>query len=179
MAEKGSGVERIMSRQEAARYLRRVADQVESGGAAAEAPPEPAIGDFKKLKIGLKSRGEQVELKIKVKPAGFAGEAGGALTDKGEKSAYKTLKKKMKSDFKAIRESLVNGGFPPPETVSAFLRDSDAMLAYPGYGDEYYAEYQAACGRFQTAFDGGDLPGCQAACQAIDRIKKACHDQYK
>ncbi len=178
MGEKGTGVERLMSRQEAARYLRKVADQLESGTPADEPASDPAIGDFKKLKIGLKNRGEQVEMKIKVKPTVFCDEAGSS-PEKGEKSAYKALKKKMKSDFKAIRESLVNGGFPLKETVGAFLRDSEQMVAYPGYGDAYYAEYQTACGRFQSAFEGGDLPGCQAACQELDRLKKACHDRYK
>jgi XXXCH domain-containing protein len=179
-----------MAMAEAADWLRELADQLETASHAPADDALPELADFSKLKIGFKRIGDRVKVKAKVKGGPSPAEstsapeapAGGppetpAPSD-GEK-AYKSLKKSMKQHFKTIQERLEAGGLPPADTVAAFLSESDRMIRFPGFGDEYYEAYRAACFRFREAHRTGDIAACKTVCDELDRLKSDCHDRYK
>jgi XXXCH domain-containing protein len=161
--------------------LRDIADQLE-GAAPAPDAGETAIGDFRKLKISLKREGDRVAFKLKSEYSVTASPEDDIFVDDdgdddGEK--YKTLKKRMKKRFKAMGESLAAGRVPDPDLVSGFLEDSEQMMTWPEYGESFFSEYEAACGTFRLAAEGGDPAAVKSAFDIIDRVKHACHDKFK
>ena len=64
--------------------------------------------------------------------------------------SFKMLKRRMKSSFKEIRESLSAQKLPEPDVIHAFLSDSEGMTAFSGeeYGEHHYPSYRKACRRF-------------------------------
>lgn len=170
-----------MSETEMAEFFREIADRLEG-----REPDEPKFpfdpSGFRKLKISVKRQMDGLSVKVKMKPSYSLSPLG--ETDlppelEGQKPKYKKLKKRMKVTFKAIQDSLAAGTLPNGAAVTSFMEDSRLMIDYPGYGDEYYQEYDQACLRFQEACDRQDIETCKVACQELDRLKKACHDKYK
>ncbi|GBC59628.1 hypothetical protein DENIS_0567 [Desulfonema ishimotonii] len=166
-----------------ARFFRDMADTPE--GKTSRTSPEFNFdpGNFRKLKIGLKKEPDGFSLKIRAKqPREAACGTAQAETGTGEEAGdfkYNTLKKRMKSRFKTICESLANNTLPGEAVVTAFLRDSRLMTAWPDYGDEYYEAYDQACTAFREAFESKNLEACKTTCQELSRLKKECHDRYK
>jgi XXXCH domain-containing protein len=85
----------------------------------------------------------------------------------------------MQVYFKALRESVAAGVMPSREIVSVFLSDSEKMLSYPGYGDEFYADYAQLCLRLREVVDAEDLTGTGDVIKALAEAKKNCHARYK
>lgn len=167
-----------LSRAEAADLLRRLADTLEEGS--------DEVGNY-----GV-SLAELIKFKIQVDldatdslEVKFTGK--GAKVCGGEESCgssgvcekYSSLKKRMQVYFKALRESVAAGVMPSREIVSVFLSDSEKMLAYHGYGDEFYPAYAQLCLRLREAVDAEDLAGTGAAIKALAEAKKHCHERYK
>ncbi len=96
-----------------------------------------------------------------------------------KKSGYKSLKKRLGKSFKNMKRSLLAASPPTADDLSLFLEDSAAMLDYPGYGDEYYADYTDACNTFKKSAASGDLEKMLAAFNRISELKSACHELYK
>lgn len=170
-----------------ARFFREMADRLE--GATPEGPETFGVdpGDFFKLKLSLKREADGYAVKMKAKPYDATRATGASVpvgtedpagTD-APKVKYKSLKKRMKGQFKTIAESLVVGVLPPAAVAEAFLADSRRMTAYPGYGDEFYAEYDSFRVAFRDALEREDMEGCRSVVRELDRIKKECHDRYK
>lgn len=176
-----------------ARLLREMADRLEGVAPETEDAFGVETGDFFKLKLSLKRELDGYAAKLKSKPynpakaypAPCAGavpavpEAAPSGTSETSPPKYKSLKKRMKGQFKSIYDSLINNALPAAPLVEAFLADSERMIAYPGYGDEFYGEYDALCTAFREAFGREDLDGCKRAVQDLNRLKKECHDRCK
>lgn len=176
-------------------YLRKLADALELK--TADLPEEltdlPApVG---KLEIKAKARENAWELKIKIKAApdhdGEAGVPVGENLPPADATAataadqppikYKALKKRMKSTFKDIGESLEMQKLPEPGILNSFLADSDLMTAFAGekYGERYYPEYTAACRQLAAAFEAKRWDAFKSAYAELDRMKKDCHKEFK
>lgn len=171
-----------------ARFFREMADRLEGKEPVNGTEFGVDPGDFYKLKVGLKRDLDGYGIKVKVKPWQPRDLFGDPAPDRPETDEppvaaglpkYKSLKKRMKGQFKHIYDRLLNDALPETDVVSAFLADSRLMTAYPGYGDEYYAEYDAARAVFQDAFEREDLAACKSAAQELNRLKKECHARYK
>ena len=174
-----------------ARLFREMADRLEGKEPADGGEFGIAPGEFFKLKLGVKRELDGYGVKVKVKPwqpreayAGGPGPAtvspeGGPPAAESGLPKYKSLKKRMKGQFKAIYDRLLNDALPDAAVVEAFLADSKLMIAYSGYGDEFYDEYDTLCLGFREAFERGDLTACKTAAQELNRIKKECHDRHK
>lgn len=168
-----SKIARFMEKQELVSFFRDVADALEKGGK----PGLEALEDFRKLKIGVKNEFGQLELKMKIKPEKQEAAAADASGQPGLPK-YKTLKKRMKSSFKMIFTMLHDGAMPPEQAVESFLSDSDLMVRYAGYGDEYYEDYTKACESFRKAYEAGDVQTLVAAVDALAEQKGRCHAKY-
>jgi XXXCH domain-containing protein len=174
-----------------ARLFREMADRLEGKEPVNGEEFGVSTGEFFKLKLGVKRELDGYGVKVKVKPwqprevpvggpesSPASPEAAPAPGQAGLPK-YKSLKKRMKGQFKAIYDRLLNDALPDAAVVEAFLADSKLMIAYPGYGDEFYDEYDTLCLGFREAFERGDLAACKTAVQELNRIKKECHDRYK
>ena len=168
-------IQKYLDDKELALFFRDLADGLENGGKDELA----CVEDFRKIKIGIKKEFGRMNLKVRVKPADGCEDA--ADGDEGEtpsKPKYSHLKKRMKSSFRLLRKTIADGQVPPAEAVDSFLADSRLMLTYPGCGDEYYASYAEACGKFDAAFRSGDLARMQEAVDALTEEKNRCHAKY-
>lgn len=174
-----------MTPADVAALFRELADHLDGAPLPETTRIPMPIQAFRKCKIGIKQEldGYTVKLKMKLLSPETAGEAGEPAADTEETDdtlpKYKHLKKKMKQSFKAITESLAANTLPPEAVVTEFLQDSLWMIAYPGYGDEYYNAYEAACRDFRNAFESKDMDACRTTCGELNRLKKECHDRYK
>ncbi|EGY24500.1 hypothetical protein DA2_3115 [Desulfovibrio sp. A2] len=226
-----------ITRQELPAVLRRIADALERADAAdapaggetgGETDPLLAagLGEFRKFKLNAKHAFGHMEVVLKVKTpdapafaptaaeAAATGDAPGGVRMSrpphlAGRPSYKSLKKRMRSSFKALRQAVQAGTMPHPEAAASFLADSLLMVEYPGYGDEHYAAYRTATEALRAALEAarqaaGAQPGPSAdagadaphdastpaaappitpdvrhAVEELYRLMVLCHDRYK
>ena len=171
-------------------YLRQLANALEkqTDGLPAELTdlPEPIV----KLEVRGKARNNGWEIKIKIKAEASENSEPERSSAHGEEEAapavkpdvkYNALKKRMKSSFRDIGESLAAQKLPEPEIIDAFLSDSEVMTAFAGekYGESYYPAYREACRRLAEAFEAKRWEAFKAAYADIDQLKKDCHAAFK
>lgn len=156
-------------------FFRELADALENG---AEGELD-CVRDFSKIKISCKDVFGQVSLKAKIKSASECSdpEITGKEADSG-KPKYKTLKKRMKDNFRMLVKTIHDGQVPPEQAVKSFLDDSDLMVQYPGYGDEYYESYTQACEAFKAAYESGDIARMHETIDVLVHEKARCHAKY-
>ncbi len=170
--------------------LRRLADALEKKDN--NLPPELAdlpepIG---KLELKGKAGDSGWTLKIKIKADSLAEppthRAGEVEPPPGEApvkptNKYKPLKKRMKSSFKEIGESLAAQKLPEPEILNGFLADSELMMAFAGkkYGEADYPAYRQACRQFAEAYEARDWAAFKDGYTRLEQLKKDCHKAYK
>ncbi|NDV28616.1 GAK system XXXCH domain-containing protein [Desulfovibrio sp. JC010] len=184
MAKK-SKIEKYIQPGELPTFLRKMADAIENG-ASEEDAYLVMIEGFKKLKINIRNEFGHTAVKVTAKPMPAEKEdiTENAAPDSAEKESsdkpkYKNLKKRMKTSFKVIFKSVHAGTIPPAQVVEEFMADSQLMISYEGYGDEYYDEYMAACDSFQQACNDSDVEAAHKACDEINSITAHCHSRYK
>ncbi|MGJ3521772.1 GAK system XXXCH domain-containing protein [Nitratidesulfovibrio sp. D1] len=202
-----------ITRQELPAVLRRIADALEradaeeQSGAATGGETDPllaaGLGDFRKFKLNATHAFGQMEVVLKVKTpdaAAIPPHAAETARSPGRPS-YKSLKKRMRSSFKALRRAVQAGAMPPPEAAASFLSDSLLMVEYPGYGDEHYGAYRQATEALRAALEAAPTDGSPAAApsgvppapaaippvtpeirhavEELYRLMVLCHDRYK
>jgi XXXCH domain-containing protein len=156
---------------ELAAFLKELAEAVENGGTG----DFECVDAFSKMKIGVRNEYGRLRLKVRIEtPAtctpGYEGTE--ARPD------YETLKKRMKSSFRMLVSMIHDGQTPPAEAVESFLADSDLMVTYPGYGDEFYESYSRCCAAFKEAFESGDVARMHEAVDNLVHEKGRCHAKY-
>ncbi|MGE4293739.1 MAG: GAK system XXXCH domain-containing protein [Desulfovibrio sp.] len=171
-------MESYLSDGKLADMFRQLADVFEKGAAESGLDALKGMEDFSKIGISVKREYGRLLFKMKVK---CKGEEDSESATEGFDGTlkYKTLKKRMKSSFKLIFATLGENTLPPAEAVQAFLRDSELMVRYSGYGDAHYQEYSTAVRAFSEAFGQGNLDAARASCNELDRLKSRCHTQFK
>lgn len=184
-AAMGSSIKiaKYVDKKELANFLRELADAVENGGKDELA----CVDDFKKMKIAVKDEYGRISIKAKIKSAAECSEeaesvemvcdAEGTCAPSG-KPKYKHLKKRMKSSFRMLVNMIHDDQKPPDEAVQSFLEDSVLMVSYPGYGDEYYESYTAACEAFKAAYQAGDMTKMHETIDVLVHEKSRCHAKY-
>lgn len=175
--------EQDMTPQELKELLSRLADGLADAEADAGSGPELAglpLKSVSKLKIGIKRTAQGFECKVKAKVAGSPEELAGLElpSDAAGKPKYKSLKKRMKSTFKAVTLSLLAGEMPAEALVTGFVEDSRLMVTYPGNGDEFYPVYSQAVDGLEAAYKAQDLEAMRKAALELSRLKSECHERY-
>lgn len=143
-----------------------------------------AADGFRKLKIVIKRDFGQARARLKItlpKPGGENDEddQNDCIAPGAELEKYSRLKKRMKDSFGTLKANLAEDRLPPEEAVASFLADSDVMVCYPGYGDEFYLDYTKACKALDKAWEKQDLEALKAAVSDLEARKTECHDKYK
>ena len=173
-------------------YLRRLADAVERKTENLPSELVDLPDPIAKLEIRGKSRNGTWELKIKIKaespPALAATETSpGGVTEAAAPSVakpdvkYKSLKKRIKTTFRKIGESIAAHKLPEPEVIHTFMADSELMTSFAGakYGEADYPAYQEACRRLAEAYQAQKWDAFKAGYAALNQLKKDCHSAYK
>lgn len=156
------------------------------------------ITGFAKLKVEVKRKDGRMQLKIKAKhevPAPIpevipaevvararpaAGrKAAPAVSARPSRPKYGSLKKRLKGPWKIMQTAAAARVLPAAEAIAAFVADSEAMIAFPGKGDEYYAPYREALKIFQEAVRRKDAAAFAEAVAGLERVKAQCHARYK
>jgi XXXCH domain-containing protein len=183
-------LEKTLPRDELADFLRQLAAQAKSGALDFPGGSVPLAG-MKTLKIAVKDSGEALTVKVRLKypkpepvhalPGGSGetpapgGNNGPTATGASLRPRYKSLKKRMKRDFKDIGAALAAGSAPRPDTLAAFVADSRLMTTYRGKGDDQYPAYLAAVAAFEAAQAVGDLEAMSRGYRELALCKKKCH----
>jgi len=167
-----------LTRSEAADLLRKMADTLEDGSDDV-AGFGVSLAELVKFKIKI-DLGVDDALEVK-----FTGK-GAKICQDGEIcgscvvcESYSSLKKRMQAYFKALRESVAAGELPSREIVSVFLTDSERMITFHGYGDEFYPAYEALTTKLRQAFDAEDLAETARVVAELAQARKDCHARYK
>jgi len=168
----------LLTRAEAADLLRKLADTLEQDSDDL-AEYGISLAELVKFKVKI-DLGQNDALEVKftgkgLKVCGAEDPCGSGVVCE----SYSKLKKRMQIYFKAIRESVARGEMPSREIVSVFLSDSERMISYHGYGDEFYPAYAEICERLRLSFEQEDQAAIAAAVEELVQSKKSCHDRYK
>jgi XXXCH domain-containing protein len=134
-------------------------------------PAEPA--DEPAAKAAEESAQESAE-----EPAAKPAKKAKAPTKK-KKPSYKTLKKGMGKTFKAMKQTLAEGGMPSLEEINSFAQNCELMTSYKGKGEPNYQEFLSCVNEFKEAGETGDAEALAQAVAALGAMKKSCHSQFK
>ncbi len=184
MSTKKVKIEKTLEAKQIAAFLRLMAAEIEGGGEDSLNGLGVDLHSFNKLKLALiKKEGGDLVLTLKVKQ-------GRQLTrqDKEENAMpfkdiaemkYRPLKKTLKSGYAAIRKEIEGGGLPSEAEIKDFMALTRTMVSYPGFGDDSYADFSAACQELDLAFKKRDFPAFRISFQKIGALRKSCHGRYK
>ena len=176
MSNKGLKSERILDADEFERLVGVLNDVMRFDADAGIAPD-----GFKKIKLSVTNEFGQAMAKVKVSLPSADKDAPEheCIAPGDELMKYSKLKKRMKKSYKALQAALAQGQLPPEEAVAAFLAESDMMVCYPGYGDEFYLDYIKDCRAFARAWEKKDLEALRTAAAGLEERKTLCHEKYK
>jgi len=93
--------------------------------------------------------------------------------------SYKALKKEMQTTFKQIGAKIATNQIPDDPLMRIFRKEIRAMVSYPDRGEPHYNAFETACRRLVKACQGNRMDEMRQAFEALQRMKKDCHDRYK
>lgn len=189
------------------RFLRDLADALESGQGAGELAGLPRLDDARELRklvlvaaaqgggfaLTLKAkRGHEVRVLTKrtapprgVRPDPKASDAEARLREK-----YRQLKKALQADYKALRKAAEAGLMPSQDVLESFLALGESMTEMPQPLKSAHGPEAAELARANAAFleDARALRRAASARDAaalldvlarLERRKSACHAQFR
>jgi len=181
MEEKKISLNKTLTPQQVAGFLRLLADELEGKTIPESDKLEWQLHDFNKLKIKLiRQEGGQLSLRLKVKDHSSQSTttAPTEFTDIAEQE-YRPFKQELKATFAELNACAGQGQLPSPELLGRFMKQSQRLIAYPGFGDPYYEEYWQTCQLMEQEAKNGSIPGFQEKMTGIASIKRSCHRRFK
>ncbi|WP_291323655.1 GAK system XXXCH domain-containing protein [Desulfonatronospira sp.] len=148
---------------------------------------------LKKLKAGMKFKRSGLKGRVKKVFRGLIADNSGAgervrseavqpapsPAAPGGNTGYKILKKRMKKNFAGILRNARNYQLPPEKDLISFIQDSETMVQYPGYGDDFYLKFKDKVREMHESFEQNDSRNFFQKCLEVNQIQKDCHRQYK
>lgn len=92
---------------------------------------------------------------------------------------YRPLKNLLKKNYKLIVECADKGRFPSSSLLADFMAQVKTMVSYPGFGDEHYEPFTAACNDLLKACKGKNHDLFREKLEVVTAFKKECHGNYK
>jgi XXXCH domain-containing protein len=157
--------------------LRSLASDIERG-VLALGGVERALAALRKIELTAAAEGSGYRVTYK---AAFREQQEPPESPENEEAEqeYKTVKKSMKQQFKAIQESLALGRMPKRAIVEAFTVECARMTSFPGRGEEDYPAFLDSLRQLRHCMALGDTPGAWRAVLELAEIKRTCHAKYK
>lgn len=174
-------LEKTLDTHQVAAFLRFLADELEGKSSSENNELGWQLHGFNKLKIGLiKKEGGDLSLRLKIKDSGTppAASSPAEFTDIAEQD-YRPFKNTIKSTFSELSSCAAKGRLPSPELLTLFMDQSQQLISFPGFGDQYYDEYWQTCQAMEREAKASNLAGFQEKMAAITAVKKSCHSRFK
>ena len=92
---------------------------------------------------------------------------------------FRPLKKNLRNSFKQLRNSIDSGKMPDKKALDQFMDEATLMTKYPGFGDEFYDPFLAACQELRVIHNSKELTAFKEQIATIRSLKKQCHNQFK
>lgn len=198
--------EMMLAPADAADLLRRLADQLDAGGADLGQIAVETDGPVK-IKQSIKAKADKVSFKLKLKYATLLTPSLTSTLGKlpelereeiedqpaatGPQPAteealparagpsFKAVKKEMSQGFKTIKLALAEESMPPAEAISAFAQSCELMTTFADKGEPKYQDFLHHIDDLKRAGQAGDAKALARAIAEIGAMKKACHSQFK
>ena len=92
---------------------------------------------------------------------------------------YRPLKKILKKSLKNIADYVVEKRLPPALVMDDVMAQVKVMVSYPGFGDEYYPAFIAACDALYKAYRKKDQVSFAESFAVVVSLKKECHHRSR
>ncbi len=140
-----------ITKEQLSNFLREAADHLEGRKIDSSHDISTEYENLDKVIFTFKRLNEIFTLKIRLKDSTYIEQCN---SDQQEK--YKTLKNRMKVSFNLIVQDIEKEVIPTGEHLNEFLSDSEKMIRFDGFGDEYYDGYKNAYKSLKKACEQKD-----------------------
>ena len=173
-------IEKEFSRVELADYLEKIARQLRSGTYEAEGGKWSVPENFR-ARIKHKEKKGRIETKLKWRWSTLADYEPSAREEVARwQESFKTIKKRLAKEFKALQDDARNGRVPNEETLEAFVADSERMaeFAEPEW-QEAMREYLDHLQILKLAVENKQMEVIQHELRDLKARWVACHRDFK
>jgi len=180
MGEKKIAIDKTLSSNQIAAFLRLLADELEGKDNAEPNEFGGQLHGFNKLKISLiKQEGGQLSVRLKIKDSPKTPSASTSEFTDIAAQEYRPFKRLYKATFGEVTSCASKGVLPAADLIVRFMSESRQLISFQGFGDPCYDAYIQACQTMEQAVKDGNLSLFQEKVSAINALKKSCHQTYK
>ncbi|MDD5759684.1 MAG: GAK system XXXCH domain-containing protein [Desulfobulbaceae bacterium] len=180
MGDKKIAIDKTLSSNQIAAFLRLLADELEGKDNAEPNEFGNQLHGFNKLKISLiKQEGGQLSLRLKIKDSPKTPPAATSQFIDTAEQEYRPFKQQYKATFTELTSCAHSGLLPAAELLARFMSESRKLISFQGFGDPCYDDYIQACLAMEQAVKDGELAHFQEKFSVLNALKKSCHQRYK
>ena len=165
---------------ELADYLEKIAQQLRSGTFDTEGK-QWSVPETFEARIKHKEKKGRIETKLKWRWSTLADYEPSAREEVTRwQDSFKTIKKRLAKEFKALQNEIQNGNIPNEETLTAFVMDSERMadFAEPEW-QEAMNEYLDHLANLKRAVEKQQLEDVEHELRDLKTRWVACHRDFK
>ena len=151
---------------------------------------DPAREDLARLEEPREGDGDSGDAPLTESGEGDLGAAGPEEPEpkpqpRSEKTApprrpsYKSLKKKMETNLKAIRTALREEGLPEQGLAEEFLAQCRLLVTFPTKGEAYFEEFEKATDTLAQAWKERNQAAMEESLAEMGRVRRNCHRRFK
>jgi XXXCH domain-containing protein len=173
-------IEKEFNRMELADYLEKIAQQLRSGTFDTEGK-QWSVPETFEARIKHKEKKGRIETKLKWRWSTLADYEPSAREEVTRwQDSFKTIKKRLAKEFKALQNEIQNGNIPNEETLTAFVMDSERMadFAEPEW-QEAMNEYLDHLANLKRAVEKQQLEDVEHELRDLKTRWVACHRDFK
>jgi XXXCH domain-containing protein len=175
-----SKVEKEFNRMELADYLEKIAQQLRSGKFEAEGR-QWSVPETFEARIKHKEKKGRIETKLKWRWSTLADYDPSAREEVARwQESFKTIKKRLAKEFKALQNDVQSGNLPNAETLTHFVNDSERMadFAEPEWQEAMH-EYLDHLDNLKRAVQRQQLDDVEHELRDLRTRWAACHRDFK
>ena len=175
-----SKVEKEFNRMELADYLEKIAQHLRSGKFEAEGRQWSVPETFEAM-IKHKEKKGRIETKLKWRWSTLADYDPSAREEVARwQESFKTIKKRLAKEFKALQNDVQSGNLPNAETLTHFVKDSERMadFAEPEWQEAMH-EYLDHLDNLKRAVQRQQLDDVEHELRDLKIRWVSCHRDFK
>ena len=175
-----SKIKKEFNRLELADHLEKIARQLRSGTFDAEGR-QWSVPENVEAGIKLKEKKGRIETKLKWRWSTLADYEPSAREEVTRwQESFKSIKKRLAKEFKALQSEVQNGSLPKDETLAAFVKDSERMadFAEPEW-QEAMNEYMDHLANLKRAVERQQIDDIAHELRDLRTRWAACHRDFK
>ena len=175
-----SKIKKEFNRLELADQLEKIARQLRSGTFDTEGR-QWSIPESFEARIKHKEKKGRIETKLKWRWSTLADYEPAAREEVTRwQESFKTIKKRLAKEFKALQNEVRNGQLPDSETLAAFVKDSERMadFAEPDWQEAMH-EYMDHLENLKRAVANRQIKDVEHELRDLKTRWVACHRDYK